>query len=237
MRCNDSCHDIPIISLRNANLTKERIVNITSKDIATPSGLQIPSPGTEDLALPATRSLTPSPFSCIFRQGRRTTGVFVKERYYTIARPFPPCLFSAHMCCTHTRIYQAGWRVTLLVLNTYESRGRRESARRRSGITHLCVRSAVPYDVSRERWIIHERVVPRLIGARILRVRTREGYFATVVVGSSSRMGIIAARHPGKFKDMTVSRLQRSYVLHGWSRKTRRSRETALPNCSRQTQT
>lgn len=123
--------------------------------------------------------------------------------------------FSQHvrMCCTHTCIYQTGWRVTrcsFLICMNHEVAEKAHAGGLGLRISAYTMQflTTVPVPGASERWIIHERVVPRLIGARILRVRTREGYFATVppvVVGSSSRMGIIAARHPGKFKDMTVS--------------------------------
>lgn len=132
----------------------------------------------------------------------------------TIAHPFSfPLLLShslflltythTHVACTY--IYQNGWRVTRCLPVICMNQSCRESARR-SRITHI---SAFPYAVPRVSVLYNTRACRVQANRRVYssheNARRLFRHPSPVVVGSSSRMGIIAARHPGKFKDMTIS--------------------------------
>lgn len=130
--------------------------------------------------------------SCIFRHSSYDRWL-CHARYYNRTSAFPPLFlltlsfsldvhaFTYTSKCVYVHISERVTGYPVLARNTYESQGCRESARR-SGITHLCVLSAFLTPCQECRCcIIHERAVRKLIDAHTPRVRTHEGYFATVL--------------------------------------------------------
>lgn len=159
-------------------------------------------------------------------------------------RPFPPSHLAtytrtrAHVVDACTCIYQNRWHTgyAVLVRNTYESRGRRESTRRHLGLRiSACTLRSLQWRRPESVGVLYNTRACRAQANRRAyssreKARRLFRYRLLVVVGSSSR--------DGNYSNATCRKIQgHDYLVcsmqlrtYDWSRKTRRLREAVVPN-------